>query len=79
MNSNVLADAVDYLLREKLGTHSLLVVRNGCVVLDACFYPFAANQKHDVASVTSAHFASISIALFSTNSKYDASTGLLCL
>ena len=32
--------------------HSVLVVRNGCIVLDAYFYPHAKGIKHDVADVT---------------------------
>jgi CubicO group peptidase (beta-lactamase class C family) len=52
LNSNKLAEAVDFVLREKVRAHSLLVIRNGFIVTDAYFYPFAPNTRHDIASVT---------------------------
>jgi CubicO group peptidase (beta-lactamase class C family) len=35
-----------------IGADRIILVRNGSVVLDVCFYPFAASSVHDVASVT---------------------------
>lgn len=52
MDSNKLAEAVEFILRENVRAHSLLVVRNGFVVADAYFYPCTPNARHDVASVT---------------------------
>jgi CubicO group peptidase (beta-lactamase class C family) len=52
LNSNKLAEAVDFVMREKIRAHSLLVIRNGFIVTDAYFYPFVPNTRHDVASVT---------------------------
>lgn len=52
LDSNKLAEAVDFVLREKVRAHSLLVIRNGFVVADAYFYPYTPNTRHDVASVT---------------------------
>ncbi len=52
LNSNTLAEAVEFVMREKVRAHSLLVIRNGFVAVDAYFYPYAPNTRHDVASVT---------------------------
>ena len=52
MDSEVLAQAFDYVRQHQIPIHSLLIVRNGYVVLDAYFYPFQEGQVHDVASMT---------------------------
>ncbi|MGD1082922.1 MAG: serine hydrolase, partial [Candidatus Sulfotelmatobacter sp.] len=52
MDSAKLALAFDYVRLHEIPIHSLLIVRNGYVVLDAYFYPFQAGQVHDAASVT---------------------------
>ena len=52
MDSNVLADAFDYIREHHIPIHSLQVVRNGYLVVDAYFWPFQDNQVHDLASVT---------------------------
>ena len=52
MDSEKLAQALDYVRLHEIPIHSLLIVRNGYVVLDAYFYPFHAGQVHDAASVT---------------------------
>jgi CubicO group peptidase (beta-lactamase class C family) len=50
--STALADAVETLKAKNIPVHSLLVERNGHIVLDAYFFPFADNETHDVASIT---------------------------
>ncbi len=52
MSSAVLAEAFDYIRQHRLPIHSLQVVRNGYLVLDAYFWPFRDGQVHDLASVT---------------------------
>lgn len=52
MDSAVLADLVEYGRGAKMD--SLLVVRNGRIVLDACYAPFAPGMRHRVNSVTKA-------------------------
>jgi CubicO group peptidase (beta-lactamase class C family) len=54
MDSVRLAEGIDLLIanRELYRVHSVVVVRNGSVVLDARFYPFAGGERHDLASVT---------------------------
>jgi len=59
MDSNVLADALDYVGEQDLALHSLLIVRHGYVVLDAYFYPYTGETVHDVASVTKSITSSI--------------------
>jgi CubicO group peptidase (beta-lactamase class C family) len=52
MDSGTLAAAFDYVHRNRIPIHSLLIVRNGYLVLDAYFWPFRDGQLHDLASVT---------------------------
>jgi len=52
MNSERLAEALDFCREADVNIHSLLVIRNGYIVADAHFYPFTRGSKHDVASVT---------------------------
>lgn len=52
LDSNKLAEAVEFVLREKVRVHSLLVIRNGFIVADVYFYPYTPNTRHDIASVT---------------------------
>jgi CubicO group peptidase (beta-lactamase class C family) len=52
LDSNKLADIMDYIRGHNINIHSLLIVRNGYVVLDAYFYPYDGSNVHDVASVT---------------------------
>ena len=52
MDSKVLAEAFDEIRRRQISIHSLTIVRNGYLVLDAYFWPFQDNLLHDTASVT---------------------------
>lgn len=52
MDSKVLAEAFDEIRRRQIPIHSLTIVRNGYLVLDAYFWPFQDNLLHDTASVT---------------------------
>src|SRR5665213_1913020 len=52
LDSDVLADAFDFLREKHVPIHSLLIERNGWIILDAYFSPFSDNQLHDLASVT---------------------------
>jgi CubicO group peptidase (beta-lactamase class C family) len=52
ISSGDLADAVQFARTNNLNIHSLTVVRNGAIVLDAYFYPYQREMRHDVASVT---------------------------
>ncbi len=52
MSSAVLAEAFDFIRLRQIPIHSLAIVRNGYLVLDAYFWPFRDGQVHDLASVT---------------------------
>jgi CubicO group peptidase (beta-lactamase class C family) len=52
MDSKVLAEAFDEIGRRQIAIHSLTIVRNGYLVLDAYFWPFQDMLLHDTASVT---------------------------
>jgi CubicO group peptidase (beta-lactamase class C family) len=51
-DSGKLADGLLAIRQKNLPIHSVLVVRNGDLVLDATFYPYDASTPHDLASVT---------------------------
>jgi CubicO group peptidase (beta-lactamase class C family) len=52
LDSAVLAEMLDHARSRGLPIHSVLIVRNGQLVLDAPFYPYEPGYLHDVASVT---------------------------
>jgi CubicO group peptidase (beta-lactamase class C family) len=53
MDSAALANMVNSIAESGTSDiHSMLVIRNGYVVTDAYFYPFASGEPHDLASVT---------------------------
>jgi CubicO group peptidase (beta-lactamase class C family) len=52
IDSAKLAEGLLAIGRQNLNLHSLLLVRNGQVVVDANFYPYDGKAVHDVASVT---------------------------
>jgi CubicO group peptidase (beta-lactamase class C family) len=52
MDSRVLTRALGFIREKQIPIHSLLIVRNGRVVLDTYFYPFTDGQLHDLASGT---------------------------
>jgi len=51
-SSKGLSEIFTYVKEKKPNIHSLLVVRNKKIVLDAYFYPFQSNLRHDIASCT---------------------------
>ena len=52
MDSATLAGALEFARDTNLPLHSITVIRNGSLVLDAYFYPYGPGVLHDVASVT---------------------------
>ena len=53
MDSELLAGALTLLAeQDDYGVHSLLIIRNGYIVTDAYFYPFAEETMHNTFSVT---------------------------
>jgi CubicO group peptidase (beta-lactamase class C family) len=51
-DSDMLAEVVEQIDQEDLPVDSLLVVRNGVLIVDAYFYPYLGDGTHDVQSVT---------------------------
>jgi CubicO group peptidase (beta-lactamase class C family) len=52
INSDLLSEAMLAWRQRDVRIHSLLMVRNGYMVIDATFYPYDGKTIHDVASVT---------------------------
>ncbi|HEU0105711.1 MAG TPA: serine hydrolase [Vicinamibacteria bacterium] len=52
MDARALVRGLDFIRDQRVPIHSLLVIRNGHVVLEAYFHPFQAGQVHDLASAT---------------------------
>ncbi len=52
LDSEKLAEMLELIRQHDVDIHSLLIIRNGFIVLDANFYPFQEGQLHDLASVT---------------------------
>jgi len=52
MSSLVLTNAIKQIKQDGTNVHSLLVIKNNHLVLDASFYPFKSSYVHDLASVT---------------------------
>src|SRR5215469_10969147 len=51
-SSKGLSEIFTYVKEKKPNIHSLLVIRDKKIVLDAYFYPFRADLRHDIASCT---------------------------
>ena len=52
IDSSKLAEGLQTIREREIDIHSLLIIRNGMVVLDASFYPYDGKTVHDMASVT---------------------------
>jgi CubicO group peptidase (beta-lactamase class C family) len=52
VDSNALATAIETIRARHRPVHSVLLERNGHIVLDATFFPFHSDETHDLASVT---------------------------
>jgi CubicO group peptidase (beta-lactamase class C family) len=52
LDSAKLAEALLTIQQQALDVHSLMLIRNGSVILDAYFYPYDGQTVHEVASVT---------------------------
>ncbi|MCI0536002.1 MAG: beta-lactamase family protein [Verrucomicrobiales bacterium] len=52
LDSTALNEMFDYVHKQKVSVHSVQIARHGKLVLDAYFYPYNSEMRHDVASVT---------------------------
>jgi len=60
MDSEMLAKTLDFLQeQDDYEIHSLLIIRNGYIVTDAYFYPFAEGTMHNIFSVTKSVMATL--------------------
>jgi CubicO group peptidase (beta-lactamase class C family) len=60
IDSEQLAELIDYLQEQNgFDIHSLLIIRNGYIVADAYFYPFAPDMLHDLASATKSFMSTL--------------------
>src|SRR5690349_19833639 len=52
MDSQKLSETVDFIQKQGIDIHSLLVIRNGYLVLEAYRYPYTADTVHQINSAT---------------------------
>jgi CubicO group peptidase (beta-lactamase class C family) len=52
IDSEPLIEMFDFVRAREIPVHSVQIVRHGKLALDAYFYPYGADMRHDVASVT---------------------------
>lgn len=52
MRSEILADMMEYIIDNNIDIDSILIVRNGKIIIDSYFYPFSKGQKHPIRSCT---------------------------
>jgi len=52
MQSQVLADMLEVIEKNSYNVDSVLIIRNGYIVLDAYFYPFSKGLRHPIHSCT---------------------------
>ena len=52
VDARLLTAAIDQVIEQRLGVHSILVIRHGYAVFHADFYPYSSDTPHDLASVT---------------------------
>jgi CubicO group peptidase (beta-lactamase class C family) len=52
LDSETLAKLFDFVREHEIPVHSVQIVRHGQLALDAYFYPYRSDLRHDVASVT---------------------------
>src|SRR5262245_40399266 len=52
LDSAALVEMFDSARENKIPVHSIQIVRRGKLVLDSYFYPYRADMRHDIASVT---------------------------
>jgi len=52
VDSAKLAEMLEYIQEHKVRLHSLVMVRNGTLILEAYFHPYQADTHHQIASIT---------------------------
>src|ERR1700733_8091450 len=59
IDSNALADALEWIRAKQIPVHSVFVERNGFAVLNAYLFPFRKDERHDLASITKSVTSSV--------------------
>jgi hypothetical protein len=75
-DSDKLAELLLAIQEKNIQIHSLLLIRNGYVVLDAAFYPYDSQTVHNVASVTKSLMTTL-IGIAGTSKLIWTTNGLL--
>lgn len=78
MDSAKLADALLAIQANDIDIHSLLIIRDGRILLDAYFYPYDGTVPHDLASVTKS-FTTTLVAIAADQGKLQLDQPLLSL
>jgi CubicO group peptidase (beta-lactamase class C family) len=76
IDSAKLAEGLLAMRAQGLDIHSLLVIRNGSVVVDAYFYPYDGSTVHDLASVTKSIMPAL-VAIAAEQGKLDLDAPML--
>lgn len=76
IDSAKLAEGLLVMREQKIDIHSLLIVRNGFVVLDANFYPYDGSTFHNLASVTKSIMPAL-LAMAAEQGKLDLDAPML--
>ena len=76
IDSAILADGLLAIRQKNLNIHSLFIVRNGSVILDAYFYPYDGKTVHEFASVTKSIMTTL-IAIAADQGKLDLDQPML--
>ena len=59
MRSQMLSEMMAHIMENRLNIDSVLIVRNGYLVLDAYFFPYAKGHKHDIYSCTKSFISAL--------------------
>ena len=67
MHSRKLADMMEVIKKNGYKVDSVLIIRNGYIVLDAYFYPFSKGQRHVIHSSTKSIMSALVVSAFKDN------------
>jgi CubicO group peptidase (beta-lactamase class C family) len=76
IDSSILAEGLLAIQKNNINIHSLLIIRNGNVVLDSYFYPYDGQTVHELASVTKSLMTTL-IAIAADQGKLELNQSML--
>jgi hypothetical protein len=59
VDSVKLVNLLEYIEEQGMAIHSLLVIRNGTIILEAYYYPYTKDQKHILNSCTKSYLSAL--------------------